>query len=41
MSDIQRPTTLRAGFHNTEFNDGNWNERGHEIAGEAIARELL
>src|SRR5271165_1051925 len=29
------------GFHKTEFNNGHWNELGHEIAGEAIARELL
>lgn len=29
------------GFYNTKFNDGHWNELGHEVAGEAIARELL
>lgn len=28
------------GFSNTAFNDGHWNELGHEIAGQAIAREL-
>ncbi len=29
------------GFYNTKFNDGHWNELGHEVAGEAMARELL
>jgi hypothetical protein len=29
------------GFYNTKFNDGHWNELGHQIAGETIARELL
>jgi hypothetical protein len=28
------------GFFNTKFNDGHWNELGHQIAGQAIAREL-
>jgi hypothetical protein len=29
------------GFFNTKFNDGHWNELGHQVAGEGIARELL
>ena len=29
------------GFFNTKFNDGHWNELGHEVAGRAIAHELL
>lgn len=29
------------GFFNTNFNDGHWNELGNQVAGEAIARELL
>ncbi len=28
------------GFFNTKFNDGHWNELGHQIAGQAIAREM-
>jgi hypothetical protein len=29
------------GFFNTAFNNGHWNPLGHELAGRAIARELL
>ena len=29
------------GFFNTAFNDGHWNETGHQVAGEIIAQRLL